>query len=327
MKSETAERIARRPDFLETRPSAWVGAAQRWSAILWRLSGFALLAALCLWCVGCGGENSLESLLVRYENRATVSDRFGRLYRLQGYKLERSLDTWRTWTELGTVPARGYPVWGYRLACGDEGVLYSVHVGAGKGKKAVLVSKSSDGGQTWTHPSAVNGDVWAQRTDPRIASQGRDVYVAWVERAERGPTGEGRPGGVYISSSSNGGLDWGRETWIREGEDCWLSAGDDESIYLVYVGGERQDMVFVSSSKDKARTWDSETTGEIRMMIKEPYILAKGETLYLFFMGSRPAFADMSPGKSLEYRTYFMRSMDGGKRWTRAAELEDEGDI
>jgi len=288
--------------------------------ILRCLWGIALATALGMSGFGCDREKGTGPLLAQYENRARVSDRDGRLYRLQGYNLRTSVDEGRTWRELGAVPARGYPVWGYSLACGDDGVLYFAHVGAGKGKKAVFISKSSDGGETWTTPSAVNEDVWAQRTDPVIMLRGRDVYVAWVERSEKGPTGEERPEGVYVNSSSNGGLDWGRDTWMREGEDCWLSTGDDEAIYLAYIAGERQDMVFISRSRDKAKTWESETTGEIWMMIKEPCVLPVGETLYLFFRGSKPAFADLSPGKRLEYRTYLTVSKDGGETWTRAVE-------
>jgi hypothetical protein len=261
-----------------------------------------------------------------YRTRRTARSPEGALYRLEGYDLFRSVNDGKSWNRLGTLPARGYPVWGTSLACGAEGVLFFVHVGTGKGKKAVYISMSSDEGATWTNPSTVNDEDWAQRTDPTVVARGSDVFVAWEERSQRGPAGGERPGGIYVTHSENGGLDWGQDIWMREGEDCWISVGDDGTVYLTYIGGERHDILYVSYSEDNGTTWRSVATKEIRMVINEPCVVAAAGKLHIFFRGARPTFAHLSPGTKLDYQVYCIMSEDKGSTWSSITEVGKKGD-
>jgi hypothetical protein len=283
---------------------------------------FLFAALLAASSVGCSREAELAELLLRYERRYRAFDSNGVEYNVEEYHLRRSVDKGRTWVDLGAIPARGYPAWGYALACGGDDVLHFVHVGSGKGKKAVFVSRSSDGGTTWTDPEAVNDEAWAQRSDPTIVTRGGEMVVAWTERSERGPSGDDRPGGVYVTCSRNGGLGWDDDRWMREGEDCCLSVGEDGSVYLAYIGGELGSVVYVSYSDDGGRSWHSETPGELKMVMKEPYALSMGKRLYLIFKGARPSLAHLSYSKDIEYETYFRHSSDRGETWSGVVELE-----
>ena len=265
----------------------------------------ALVSLLCALCFGCSGSLDTNELLRMYKGRTTVSTAQGVLYRLEDYDLLKSDDTGRNWSRVGSVPARGYPVWGAALSCGADDVLHFAHVGTAEGKKAVYISTSSDGGETWTGPTAVNDDAWAQRTDPTVVAGGRDVFVAWEERSQRDPSDGERPGGIYVTRSRDGGVEWGQDTWMREGEDCWLSLADNGTLYLVYIGGEKHNILYVSYSEDRGKTWRSEATGEVGMMvIREPCALSASGTLYLVFQGARPTFAHLSPGKKLDYQVH-----------------------
>jgi len=272
---------------------------------------------------GCGKERGIEQVLSQYESRTMGLDSKGTLYRVKDYRLSFSEDNGKTWTESGAIPSRGYAVWGHSLACGEEGVFYFAQIGTGKGKKAVYVSKSVDGGMTWTPPTVANDDVWAQRVHPRIVVKGREVFAVWQELTQRSPTGEGRPSGVYFSGSFDGGMSWTEDTWIRGGEDVWITIGEDGIIYLTYLGGDRHNIIYLSYSEDKGRSWNSETTGELGLIVvKEPYAISVGGCVYLFFQTTKLTSIHLVPGAKLDYEMYYLETDDKGKSWSRMISLD-----
>jgi len=278
---------------------------------------------LALFFSGCTQKSEL--LLAQYEERDVVKDDEGNQYKVvyknkfpQGYGCDifiyKSTDG-QSWHKIGAIPSSGYQaykVWGYSLAWGD-GVLYFVCVGTGKGKKAVYFSKSLDNGSTWTDPKAINDDIWAQRSSPKISIKGKNIFVAWLEKSERGPSGKGRPSGLYFCSSSDGGENWHKNIWIRQSEDFWITPGEDETVYLAYVGGKRQNIIYLSYSEDGEREWHTETPGELPLLVKGPYIAFRDGRIYLIFQGARPSIADIIPGSGLNYQVYCIESRDRGK--------------
>lgn len=87
---------------------------------------------------------------------------------------------------------------GYGAACGA-----AFAVGATCFTDQLLVSRSGDGGETWSEPTVVVEDrpkTIKQFSDPSVAPDGT-VYVTWVEE-------EGEDGTVYLSSSTDGGRTW-----------------------------------------------------------------------------------------------------------------------
>lgn len=289
-----------------------------------RLSWLTVAGMLTLFCSECGRQDGVRRALRQYQSRNVVKNSKGNLFRVADYRLTYSEDGGKTWTKAGTIPALGYAVWGYSLACGEYDVLYFAQAGWGKGTKAIYVSRSSDGGRTWTDPIEANDETEAQRTDPEIACRGENVFVVWQETGG-GPAEMSRPSGIYFSSSFDGGRTWDEDIWIRGGEDPSIIVGEDGNIYLTYVGGEKLNIMYISYSEDNGRSWHSETTGERLMIIKEPYVVLVGSTLYLFCQAALPSLSMVDLGSEIDFQTYYMTSKDRGKSWRTMVELKQEG--
>jgi hypothetical protein len=101
-----------------------------------------------------------------------------------------------------------------------------------------LTGVSNDGGRTWTRPTpptftrcaggtASNGGDWARASDPWVSfSPNGDAHqlALNVENATLGPTG------VTVSSSRNGGANWGPVKTLIRDEDGTKFFNDKESI-------------------------------------------------------------------------------------------------
>ncbi|RKY31488.1 MAG: hypothetical protein DRP67_02510 [Candidatus Omnitrophota bacterium] len=265
------------------------------------------------------------SFLAEYQSRYVVKDGDGNQYKVV-YKsrspygcdifVYKSLDGGK-WEKAGIIPFHeSYQSWGYFLTWCD-GILYFVFIGEENGKKWVYFSKSLDGGNRWSIPLRVNDDVDGERRYPKIASIGKDIFVIWIEENEGFGREKGRKSGIYFCSSSDGGERWGRDKWIGKGEDTWISVDKSGTVYVAYIGGKRKNIIFLSYSEDKGKTWHTETTGGLPLMVKEPYILSLNKTIYLVFQGTRPDLFNLIPGTKLDYQIYYLKSEDKGKNWSK----------
>lgn len=295
-----------------------------------------IVGSLVLSLSGCGEKR--EFFLSQYRGRNLVMDSDGNQYRIafktkfpHGYGDEISVyksTDGQNWERVSTIPAFGYEVyevWGYSLVSDGRNTLGFVYIGTGKGKKAVYFTKSLDNGNTWTKPVPVNDDIRAQRNYPEIAIREKNIFVAWLEESEGSVFGEGRPSGIYFCSSDDGGENWSEDVRLREGEDISIKVGPDGGIWLVYVGGKRQNIIYLSYSKDNGKNWYSETTGELPVMVKDPYIAFAGRSIYLIFQGARPNISHLIPGSKLDYYVYYLKSDDEGRRWSKMIKIEGKG--
>jgi len=277
---------------------------------------------------GCRRES--DFLLTGYRKRNLVQDGKGNQYRivfkervLYGSEISvyRSTDG-KGWERVSRIPIpehEVYEAWGYSLVSDGRNTFALVYIGTGKGKKAVYFTKSLDNCNTWTEPVPVNEDVPAQRNYPVIAMEGKNIFVAWSEEKETAVSGECRASGIYFCSSNDGGENWGEDIRIGEGEDLSIGVGPDGTIWLVYVGGERKNIIFLSCSKDRGKNWHTETTGELPVMVREPHIIFAGRTIYLIFQGASPAVF-----RPLEYHVFYLKSEDGGKSWSKIIRIKEK---
>ena len=290
-----------------------------------KVSWLIMAGLLVLFFSDCNRQDRIEQAFRQYQTRAIVRDSKGNRFRVEDYRLAFSDDGGGTWIGVSTIPSMGYAAWGYSLACGDDDVFYFAQVGVGRGKKAIYVSRSSDGGRTWIGTVVANDEIWAQRTDPKLACKGENVFVVWLERGGRGAAGLARPSGIYFSRSFDGGRTWDEDTWLREGEDGSITVAEDGTIYLAYVGSERLNIIYLSYSDDNGGNWHSETTGERLMIIEEPYVIPAGPTIYLFCQAVLPSLSNVDIGAKIDYQTYYLTSKDRGKSWSNMVELKEEG--
>ena len=133
--------------------------------------------------------------------------------------------TWRSSTPAFTTCSAGQPgASSYPRASdpwvvfGPDGVVYetALAVDTERDRTAVLVSKSTDGGDTWSTPLALAQNAGTRFNDKQsVAIDPRDadlVYVVWdrTTGSEEAPGGQSQPprGDILLARSSDGGTSW-----------------------------------------------------------------------------------------------------------------------
>jgi BNR repeat-like domain len=136
----------------------------------------------------------------------------------------KSVDDGATWEEVGRIRSHlTYGAWGYDLAIDGQGNLSMTWVAALRNSpnpvpfKAVLYSRSGDGGRTWTKAIRVSTPATGQRRNPVMGVSGTNIHIAWLdrERNSSGTRGVNRIEDVYIASSSDGGATWSGSVCIE----------------------------------------------------------------------------------------------------------------
>jgi len=277
------------------------------------LMGYSLVLSLS----GCGGKS--DFLLSEYRKRNLVKDSRGNQYKIvykskfpHGYGcyifLYRSLDKGKTWAKLSTVQIpddyETYFVEESDLCIGSNDTFYFV---CARGK--IIFSKSVDKGKTWSRAKVVYDREGIWQPTIFVDSQGV-IYILC---------------GSMLFTSYDGGKTWTGPKAIRSGNDPFFCEGEKGVIYLTYVRGKRQNIIFLSYSKDRGKSWHTETTGELPLMVKEPYISLEGKSIYLIFQGARPTISHLIPGSKLDYHVYYLKSNNGGKSWGKMIRLKEKG--
>ena len=266
---------------------------------------------------GCGGKS--DFLLSQYGERNLVKDSEGNQYKIvykskfpHGYGcsifLYKSFDKGKTWSKLSTVKIPDdyltYVIEESDLCISSNDTFYFVCA-----RSKVIFSKSVDKGKTWSKAKVVydRKGIW----QPVIFVDSQDVIYILC--------------GSMLFTSYDGGETWIEPKAIRSGNDPFFCEGEKGIIYLTYVTGKRQNIIFLSYSKDRGKSWHTETTGELPVMVKEPYITFAGRSIYLIFQGVRPTISHLIPGSKLDYHVYYLKSDDEGKSWSKMTRLKEKG--
>lgn len=107
----------------------------------------------------------------------------------------------------------------------------------------------------WTPASAISGNTTGSARDVSLAGRGEDVVAAWADT--RGAPAGGT--GVFITTSSNGGLSWGAASLAgvpigasAVGTEPAVAVGADRSVVLTWTNGAT---VYASRSTDRGVTF------------------------------------------------------------------------
>lgn len=270
-------------------------------------------------------------LLEQYEQRKVVRDSKGNLYQVAGLyggesiPVIRSSDGGKSWLRVGSARTYlTYSAWGSGLAIDKEDNLYLSWSGTSiKARtqehllhrfQAIFFSKSTDGGKNWGEQIIVNNKETAGMYPVIFVDSRKRIYICWYKKLLRGM--------MYFSLSSDGGKNWSKVEELRSGEDAIFSEDSNGVVYLTYVGGKKKNIIFISYSKDGGKNWHTETTGELLVLVKEPYATSFGNTLYLIFQAWKPNIFEAMPGSNLNFNLHYVTSKDGGKTWSQMIKIE-----
>ncbi len=251
----------------------------------------------------------------------------------------RSEDKGATWEPVSTVPSCvTYGVWGYDLAIDEGDSLYITWVAAlyepdsPQPFKAIMFSRSDDGGFSWTEPVRASDPTTGQRRNPVIAARGGNAYIAWLD----GPDGRKTAvEDVFFASSTDWGDSWSADTCPVMDLDAKDSASGapsicvaaDGTVYCAYfsmrkAGNRGQPMggFFLAKSADRGRSFSAS--------LHEAGVLGalglaeKDGTLYLAAVHIKDIKSISTAETSQEIHLY--ASEDGGKQWSKPVRIDDD---
>ena len=139
--------------------------------------------------------------------------------------------------------------------------FWAVWLGLRNGRSGFYLSRSSDGGRTWTGPVALSGQsvsVFGQR----LVRSGERLLLVWQDTL----TGQDR---IYAVTSGDGGVTWSSPTRVDHvPPDSKAAAGsaavvlgpDAEAFVAWHDGRNGRDDIFLGRSPDGGRTWGTEDT-------------------------------------------------------------------
>jgi hypothetical protein len=191
-----------------------------------------------------------------------VADRQGRFHAVwldsrdggQGLRVSSSTDEGQTWSAATTIDARTCECcWNTVAESGDSGlvVLYR-----DKDPRDMALTRSTDGGRTWTRTGAVGAFGWAFDGCPHVGGAlapgrlpGGLHALVWTGHDERR--------GAHAVHSADGGVSWGEP--VRVGPpDAWhvdLMRAADRLVAAYDVNRSGDPHVAWAESRDDGRTW------------------------------------------------------------------------
>ena len=135
--------------------------------------------------------------------------------------------------------------------------FWSAWVGIRSSRSRVYLSRSADGGHTWTDPLELSGQSESVYNH-RIVRTGEHLLVVWQDKR----TGRER---LYSVASSDGGVTWTSPTRVDHVADdlrtdafaMTLVMSPTREVLVVWNDGRNgRDDIFAARSTDGGRTWD-----------------------------------------------------------------------
>ena len=174
------------------------------------------------------------------------------------------------------------------------------------GNAEVYFIRSSDGGTNWDDDIRLTEDPFYSYS-PVITSSGSNIHLSWVNKDLEEGTWK-----VFYKNSSDGGINWGEDTWLSVNSPdayCPSIAASGSDVYVVWNDnrdGNGNLEIYYRKSSDNGLTWGPETrlTNDPANSLL-PSVSASGSSVDVAWMDSRTTTWDI----------YYKGSKDGGESW------------
>lgn len=239
-----------------------------------------------------------------------------------------------TWQRVAKITSPiTYGVWGYDMAVDADGGLYMTWVcGMYKADspspfKAVMFSRSDDGGRTWSTPIVVNDLKQGQRSMPSMVVSGENIYIAWLDGrlALVQQSGQDLDRTLFFAASGDGGATWSANACLERNVGLKTAhsgapsmvVGDDGGVYCAFFSMRRRDSgrgneggCWIAASDDGAKTFDSHL--RISGAMGAISLAAQDEMLYV-------AAVHLAG-----HNIILHASTDGGEDWDERGAIDDD---
>ena len=165
------------------------------------------------------------------------------------------------------------------------------------GNYEIYFNHSTNGGTSWGTDTRLTNDS-AESANPSVSVSGSVVNVLW---------GDNRGGGIktgsYCKRSTDGGISWGADTFLRIAWGPSVAAAGS-AVHVVYNDSAKVSYI---RSTDGGLNWGASTHLTFDSVItNNPSVSVSGSNVHVLWLDSR---------NNLKYEIYYKHSLDGGITW------------
>jgi hypothetical protein len=238
----------------------------------------------------------------------------------------RSSDGGRTWTDPDTMVNDAIP-YTYQmnpaLAIDNAGILYAVWEDNRGYNRDIYLSRSLDGGETWSPDIIVNDntEAWAENPDIAVDPQGI-IYVVWDDTREDAFDRQAQSD-IFIARSADGGLSWSENFRVNTyyhglQHEPSLDVDLQGILYVSWTdlrNGYGDSDIYFAKSLEMGISWSTEvrvnTDIQTANQIQSDLDVDDFGNVYIAWADNRLAQGQYD----YRYDIYVGRSSNGGKTW------------
>jgi hypothetical protein len=165
------------------------------------------------------------------------------------------------WAEPDLLPATMTAAHSPDLLVDHSGILYVVYAVPLNEGRGIYLTKSTDGGETWTEPVSVFDAVvagWDMVDQPHLSqTDNGELHMVWSRNSL--PGGKG-PLALFYSRSVDGGETWIPAELVEESMILWsdLYPTGDQTLHRLWIGGDEDGVNLLDQySSDGGRSWSA----------------------------------------------------------------------
>ena len=193
-------------------------------------------------------------------------------------------------------------VWNHR----DAGGVYT----------AINYKRSTDGGISWGEDKVLTNDPGAY-WHPCVSVSESEVHVVWLGGLVNKPA-------VGYKRSTDGGINWGANTWLTGDSiytDCPSVSASGSSVHVLWLDARENThyQIYYKNSTDGGKSWGADTrlTTNFTYAALHCTMSVSGPDVHVVWPDNRDG----------NFEIYYVGSKDGGKSWGAETRLTNNSSI